>query len=253
VEAGVRNGGEGSNDLHEEIVDNVNDDDQEMEDQTENLETNEKVDLYDDEGDRRSDSSLSMTTKVKNVEEGKSPNFGKKKHKEVGILEEIEEANGNIFSNRLAPKSDVPIMDRAKKISMQKNLQSSQGSDNTLPTLANTSDYGILDIASKVGIDLGTTLDVIETNLVLIREQEQARVNIFLSRDDPGKEEYPVDMDNQPDAVDQVLLDILKLGKEDCEVMTDKLVTACANKKGKGLGERWLLWSFTVKPPSRLR
>jgi hypothetical protein len=83
---------------------------------------NEKVDLYDDEGDRRSDSSLSMTTKVKNVEEGKSPNFGKKKHKEVGILEEIEEANGNRFSNRLAPKSDVPIMDRAKKIAMQKNL-----------------------------------------------------------------------------------------------------------------------------------
>jgi hypothetical protein len=33
----------------------------------------------------------------------------------VGILEEIEEANGNRFSNRLAPKNDVPIMEKAKK------------------------------------------------------------------------------------------------------------------------------------------
>jgi hypothetical protein len=159
-----------------------------MEDQTKDLETNGRVDLYGDEGDRKYNSSLSMTTKIKNVEEGKSPKYGKKKNKEVGILEEIEEANGNRFSNILSPKSDVPIMDRAKKIAMQKNLQSSQGSTITLPTLANTSDYSILDIASKVGIDLGTTLDMIETNLVLIREQEHARVNIFLSREeDPGQ------------------------------------------------------------------
>jgi hypothetical protein len=33
----------------------------------------------------------------------------------VGILEEIQEANGNRFSNMLAPKKDVPIMDLAKK------------------------------------------------------------------------------------------------------------------------------------------
>jgi hypothetical protein len=56
-----------------------------------------------------------MNTKINNVQDGKSSNHGKKKHNGVGMLEEIEEANGNIFSNRLVPKSDVPIMDRAKK------------------------------------------------------------------------------------------------------------------------------------------
>jgi hypothetical protein len=127
---------------------NVNENDQEMEDQTEDLETNGRVDLYGDEGDRRSDSSLSMTTKIKNVEEGKSSNFGKKKNKEVGILEEIEKAIGNRFSNRLAPMSDIPIMDKAKNRAMVKNLQSSDGT--SLPTLASTSDYCILDIASRV-------------------------------------------------------------------------------------------------------
>jgi hypothetical protein len=166
-----------------------------------------------------------MTTKIKNVEGGKSQNYGRKKHKDVGILEEMEEANGNKFNNRLSPKSDVPIMDRAKKISMAKNLQSSQGST-MLPTLANTSDYSTMDIASKVGIDLGTTLDMIDTNLDLIREQEHARVNIFLNKEEgPEKMEYSVDMDNQQDVVDQALLNILKMGKEACEVLTDNMTT----------------------------
>jgi hypothetical protein len=44
-----RSGKEGSDDMQEETGDNVNENDQEMEDQTENLETNEKVDLYGDE------------------------------------------------------------------------------------------------------------------------------------------------------------------------------------------------------------
>jgi hypothetical protein len=106
---------EGGN-LMEETGDNVKENDQEMEDQTEDLETIGRVDLSGDEGETNveSNSSLSMTTKINNVQDGKSPNHGKKKHKGVGILEEIEEANGNRFSNRLAPKNDVPIMDRAK-------------------------------------------------------------------------------------------------------------------------------------------
>jgi hypothetical protein len=68
-----------------------------MEDQTEDLETNGRVDLSGDEGDKNgeSNSSLSMNTKIQNVHDGKSPIHGKKKHRGVGILEEIEEANGN--------------------------------------------------------------------------------------------------------------------------------------------------------------
>ncbi|KAM0844853.1 hypothetical protein ACQ4PT_056780 [Festuca glaucescens] len=137
--------------------------------ESENLEGADKVDFSGDEGDRagESDSSVSINTKIINVQARKSPNNGKKKQKSVGILEEIEEANGNRFSNRLAPMSDIPIMDGAKNRAMMKNLQSSEGT--SLPTIASTSDYCILDIASKVGIDLGTTLDMIDSNLTLLR------------------------------------------------------------------------------------
>jgi hypothetical protein len=95
---------------------------------------------------------------------------------------------------------------------------------------------------------------MIDTNLALIREQEQARVNIFLSKEeDPGKMEYPTDMDNQPDAVDQVLLDILKMGKEDCVVLTDNLVTTYISGEKKKMGERVTHVEFHFKHPLNLR
>ncbi|KAM0922880.1 hypothetical protein ACQ4PT_005917 [Festuca glaucescens] len=144
----------------EETGENEGEYDLDMRHPSEGLDRTGKVDFSRDKGDRagESDSSLSLNTKIINVQAGKSPNHGKKKQKSVGILEEIEEANGNRFSNRLAPMSDIPIMDRAKNRAMMKNLQSSEGT--SLPTIASTSDYCILDIASKVGIELGTSLDM---------------------------------------------------------------------------------------------
>jgi hypothetical protein len=209
--------------------------DLEMEDQTEDLETNGRVDLSRDEGDRNgeSDSSLSINTKINNVQAGKLPNHGKKNHKGGGILEEIEEANGNIFSNNLAPKSDVPIMDKAKNRAMVWNLQSSEGST-SLPTLASTSDYCILDISSKVGIELGISLDMIDNNLILLRGQEQARLNLFLNSERESEcQGNSLDMDNQRDAVDQTLMDILKMTKEDCEGLADKMVVPFLMGKGQ--------------------
>jgi hypothetical protein len=73
---------------------------------------------------------------------------------------------------------------------------------------------------------------MIDTNLAPIREQEQARVNIFLSKEeDPEILEYPIDMDGQLDVVDQVLMDILKMGKGDCEVLTDNLIVPYINEE----------------------
>jgi hypothetical protein len=46
---------------------------------------------------------------------------------------------------------------------MVRKLQSSSEGSISLPTLASTSDYCILDIASRVGIELGTSLDMIAT------------------------------------------------------------------------------------------
>jgi hypothetical protein len=198
----------------EEPEDNGRGLDLDMKDQTEELEANDIVDLSGDEGDRNaeSDSSLSINTKINNVQTGKSPNHSKKKHKGAGIPEEIEEANENRFSNRLASMSDIPIMGRAIIRAMVKNLQPLEGT--SVPTLASTYDYCILDIASRVGIELGTSLDMIDNNLSLLRGQEQARVNIFINSEKNNDcQESSLDVDNQPDGVDQALMVILKMAK----------------------------------------
>jgi hypothetical protein len=110
--------------------------------------------------------------------------------------------------------------------------------------LASTSDYCILDIASKVRIELGTSLDMIDNNLILLKGQEQARVNIFLNTERESEcLENLLDMDNQPDAVDQTLMDILKMTKEDCE----------RRKWGKRVASQEVHFKTTAKPKVRFR
>jgi hypothetical protein len=64
----------------EESGDNGGGFDLDMRDKTEDFEANDRVDLSMDEGDRNgeSDSSLSINTKINNIQAGKSPNHGKK-------------------------------------------------------------------------------------------------------------------------------------------------------------------------------
>jgi hypothetical protein len=69
-------------------------------------------------------------------------------------------------------------------------------------------------------VDLGTSIDLISHNLHLIRAQEQARVNLFLqSREDirevPAMN--PEDTILQPDAVNNILRELLALTEETSE------------------------------------
>jgi hypothetical protein len=94
---------------------------------------------------------------------------------------------------------------------------------------------------------------MIDTNLALIREQEQARVNIFMSKNGNSEEmEHSVDMDNQLDAVDQVLLNILRVGKEDCEALSDYLITIY-NDGGELVGEKVAPMEFHCKTPIKTK
>lgn len=84
---------------------------------------NEKVDYSGTEhgGAATSDSSVSFGTKMKIIQEGKAVKGGV-----LTSLDEVEESLPR-FSNRLAPKSDIPIMDRAKNLTKTKNLQTDGG------------------------------------------------------------------------------------------------------------------------------
>ena len=140
----------------------------------------DRVDLSGtDQGASNSESSVSFTAKVKDVRDGKT-------NRGLSCLGSDE--NSQRFSDRLAPKSDIPIMDRAKNLAKSKNLQTDGG--NPYPTVLNSSDSCILEIAELIGIDLSTTLDMVQLNLDLLRGQEQARVNLFLaSREDCADKE----------------------------------------------------------------
>jgi hypothetical protein len=69
---------------------------------------------------------------------------------------------------------------------------------------------------------------MIDSNLTLLREQEQARVNLFMNNKQPkDSHEKSLVVENQQDVVDQALMDILNLAKEDCENLADNRIVAC--------------------------
>ena len=136
---------------------------------------NDKVDYSGTDlgGNATSDSSVSFGTKMKLIHEGKDSKQGSG----LAVLEENEE-NGPRCSGRLANKSDIPIMDRAMNLTKSKNLETEGGM--SYPTVLNSSDSSIIDMARLIGIDLGASIDMVEYNLGLLREQEHARANIYL-------------------------------------------------------------------------
>jgi hypothetical protein len=102
-------------------------------------------------------------------------------------------------------------------------------------------------------MELGTSLDMIASNLILPRGQEQARVNIFLNSEREVEcQESSLDLDNQPDVVDQALMDILKITKEDREDLTNKMVVPFSMGKDK-MGERVTLQEVHCKTPVKTK
>lgn len=170
-------------------------------------------------GQATSDSSVSIGTKIRFAQDGKDCPKKKNINKPLGVLEEIEETNAQRCSDRLASKSDMPIMDRAKSLAKAKNLQTEEGKKSTF---LQSSDANIVDIAKIIGIDLGASIDLIEHNLSILNKQEQARVNIFLASK-KGEEETPDIINTQQEVVGDVLMELLQLSKQDNEEMDDNV------------------------------
>ena len=68
-------------------------------------------------------------------------------------------------------------MDLAKNIKAKNLDKNEEGKE--IPTVLNSDDQTLIDIARLIGVDLGTSLDMIKNNLELIRIQEQARIAMF--------------------------------------------------------------------------
>jgi hypothetical protein len=166
----------------------------------------EKVDLSDsDEKEEdlvESQSSVSMGTQVDNIKNGRP--LGTRKM--TVVSEAVEDEDPHRFSDRLASKNndDVPILERAKNRVKAKNLIVSEGTHT--PTVLNSGYPVIMDVAELVGIELGSSLEMIENNLDMLMKQEQARFNIFAMSNKNDEEQESVVADAlQIDFVDTVL------------------------------------------------
>jgi hypothetical protein len=158
------------------------------------------------------------------------------------------------FSDRLAGKNidDMPVLDRAiNLVAAKKNLE---GTDDDAFTILDSSNSTLTDISRLLGVDLGTSIDLISHNLHLIRAQEQARVNLFLqSREDirevPAMN--PEDTVLQPDAVNNILRELLALTEE---ISEDGVILGLDTAPPTGLMEemdRRKQVVFPVKNPIR--
>jgi hypothetical protein len=158
------------------------------------------------------DSQESLGTKVGRV----MPNFRKGQEEKNGSVDE----GGQRYSDRLADKypDDMPILDRAKILAKSKNLDKKEGTSDNFCTVLDTSDPTLIDIASVVGVSLGSSLDMISDNISLLRAQEEARDGLFkTSRNRKVEECEPEAVILQPTVVDSVLRDMLSLTQEEME------------------------------------
>jgi hypothetical protein len=76
----------------------------------------------------------------------------------------------------------------------------------------------LLNIARLLGVDLGISVDLVNSNLQLIRAQEQARVNLFHESNssvDVSAAQAPEDVILQPEVVDNILHELLALTSGD--------------------------------------
>ena len=159
------------------------------------------------------------------------------------------------FSSRLASKNpdDVSILEKAKNYKA-KTTDKDEGTCSDLPTVLNTDNASMLEIASLIGVDLGTSLEMVEHNLDLIRLQEQARDAMYRERvKSKDKIEEPVSTNLLPSDVDKILKDLLMINQDDMdkELGNINLLNFCATGLDGTLASKHSNEVYSVKSPVR--
>lgn len=101
-------------------------------------------------------------------------------------------------------------------------------------------------------MDLGTSLDLVEHNLDLIRLQEQARVAMFGEKKKEGdKSEESGSVNLLPSDVDKILKELLVVNKDSMEGEMENLdlINFCAAGLDRGLMSKLSSEVFSVKTP----
>lgn len=142
-------------------------------------------------------------------------------------------------SSRLKESEEVNVIDKATERAKVKDLEKGKGIVSTFPSIINSSNESLFQIASSLGISLGCSLDMAKGNLDLLRLQEQARVNLLLkSRKNKGQMTAETST-NQEDSEFVVFQESLSYEDvEDNEVVESNLnlvqLASVGRKKKKG-------------------
>lgn len=86
----------------------------------------------------------------------------------------------NLSNSRLKESEEVNVIDRAKERARVKDLEKGKCTISTFSSVINSSNDSLFHIASSLGISLGCSLEMVDSNLDLLRPQEQARANLLL-------------------------------------------------------------------------
>jgi hypothetical protein len=110
------------------------------------------------------------------ISEEANKNVGAKK----GGLIEGEVAEGVRRSNRLESSDDMKIADKAAARAMAKDAFINKGSSYNPFSVLNTDNSVLMDVAHRIGVDLGSSFNDVVENLNLIKSLELSRKNLVV-------------------------------------------------------------------------
>jgi hypothetical protein len=126
-----------------------------------------KVQLSDDDDDDEAGNFLSQDSFADKV--GSFTGKGLARALDKNPIYVLHEDKSQRFTDRLAGKDDMPILDIAINLATAKNLE---GTSINFGTVLDSSDSTLLDIYKLLGVDLGVMIDLVSSKLQHIRAHE---------------------------------------------------------------------------------
>lgn len=151
----------------------------------------------------------------------------------VEVDTEVDENGKPRRCDRLKDREDMKIADLAKERAEAKD---NYGND-SIPDFLDSSNISLLKMTSYIGIDLRCTLDMIDTNVGLMRRLEVARLDMYLSKEKDNMKDKSFYSPGPIDTGDAHLNELLSDGENSEadleEKYLDKLKHVFSTKRNK--------------------
>lgn len=129
---------------------------------------------------------------------------------------------------------DKATLDKAMERARMKNLEQTGIPSTAFPTVLCTENVVLIDLANKVGVNIGQTIDEVDNNLKVIKDLEQARTSVYLTNLKSSNEQVHI-QNSKVDSFDPETLNELYTSSEDDqdEDMVDYFTSVFINSMSK--------------------